>query len=41
MASYNPNPNLYNPRVAPDTQGLGPGIAAAGNAFAGDRKSVV
>lgn len=39
MTGYNPNANLYNPRVGPDTQGLGPGIAAAGDAFAGALKT--
>lgn len=33
MGQYNPS-NMYRPSVAPDTQGLGPGIAAAGEAIA-------
>ncbi len=32
--AYNPQ-NMYNPAVRPDTQGIAPGIAAAGQAIAG------
>ncbi len=31
--AYNPNPNLYRPTVAPDTQGMGPGITAFSDNF--------
>ena len=32
--AYAPNPNLFNPRVMPDTQGMGPGLAAVGQSLA-------
>ncbi len=31
--AYNPNPNLYNPGVAPNTTGYGPGLAAGMSNF--------